>query len=84
MNEKIRRRLASIIVIIMLGVTFFGLVRFFGGPLYDCVMGDCGKQALPLGAAYAHQFLGWQTSVLVVWSVGLFSLWLLRDKRNKK
>ena len=35
-------------------------------------------------ADYAHQFLTWQTVVFVVWSVGLFCLWLLRSKRDEK
>jgi uncharacterized BrkB/YihY/UPF0761 family membrane protein len=82
MSEKIRARLASAIVIIMIGAFLFGLIRFFGGPLYECAIGDCGK---PLqGAAFAHQFLTWQTAIFVVWSVGLFLLWLLRNNRDTK
>jgi hypothetical protein len=84
MSEKIRSRAASIIVIIMIGVFAFGLMRFFGAPVYECALGDCGKTSGPPGAGYAHQFLTWQTTVFVVWSVGLFCLWLLRSGPNKK
>jgi hypothetical protein len=84
MSEKIRSRVASVIIMIMIGVFAFGLIRFFGAPVYECVLGDCGKASRPPAADYAHQFLTWQTIVFVVWSVGLFSLWLLRNNRNKK
>jgi uncharacterized BrkB/YihY/UPF0761 family membrane protein len=84
MSENIRARLASIIVIIMIGAFAFGLIRFFGGPLYECAIGNCGKPVQPQGAAFAHEFLTWQTTIFVVWSVGLFLLWLLRNNRKSK
>jgi hypothetical protein len=68
----------------MIGAFAFGLFRFFGAPVYECALGNCGKSAPPPDAAYAHQFLTWQTIVFVVWSVGLFSLWLLRSKHDTK
>ena len=83
MKEKIRNRLAAAIVFVMIGSFFFGLLRFFGGPLFSCLSGDCGRPAEPHDAAYAHQFLGWQTSVFVIWAIGLFVLWLLRSSREK-
>jgi len=84
MSEKFRGRLASIIVIVMIGAFAFGLLRFFGAPVFECTLGGCGKASPPPGADYAHQFLTWQTVVFVVWSVGLFCLWLLRSKRDEK
>ena len=84
MSKKIRSRLASVIIIAMIGVFIFGLIRFFGAPVFECALGDCGNAARPPGADYAHAFVSWQTLVFVVWSVGLFSLWLLRDRRNKE
>jgi hypothetical protein len=84
MSEKIRSRAASVIIMIMIGVFAFGLIRFFGAPVYECALGDCAKASRPPGGDYAHQFLTWQTLVFVVWSVGLFSLWLLRNNRKKK
>lgn len=83
MSEKIRGLAASVIIIIMIGAFAFGLLRFFGAPVFECALGDCGKASSPPGADYAHQFLTWQTTVFVVWSIGLFSLWLLRSNRNK-
>jgi hypothetical protein len=84
MSEKIRSRAASVIVIIMIGAFAFGLLRFFGAPVFECALGDCGKASAPPAADFAHQFVTWQTIVFVVWSVGLFSLWLLRSNRNKR
>ena len=84
MSEKMRNRLAAVIIFVMIGVFFFGLLRFFGGPLFACLTGDCASPVEPHDAAYAHQFLGWQTTVFVVWAMGLFALWLLHNNREKK
>jgi hypothetical protein len=84
MSENLRGRLAGIIVVVMLAVFAYGLIRFFDAPLYECILGNCGKPLQPHDAAYAHQFLGWQTTLFVVWAVGLFALWLLRNRREKK
>ena len=84
MSQKLRGHLAALIVLSMLGVFVYGLIRFFDVPLYECLLGNCGKPIAPRGADFAHQFLTWQTIVFVVWAAGLFALWLLRPKREKK
>lgn len=68
----------------MIAVFAYGLIRFFDAPLYQCMILQCGVPPPPRDAAYAHQFLGWQTTVFVVWAAGLFALWLLRNKREEK
>jgi hypothetical protein len=76
---NLRRRRTAIAIQAMMGIVFFyGLVRFFDAPLHPCPEhGYCGKQGQPHTEREYKEFEIWQTTLIVVWPIGMLTLYLL-------
>ena len=75
------RLLTAVIAIGMAIVFFYGIARFPDAPIHECATGFCGKQGQAHTIADYHAFSVWQTTIFIVWPIGLIFLTLLqRDK----
>ena len=73
------------IAIVMLAVFVYGLLEYPDAPIRPCTgsSGFCGKQGQPHTYSEYRQFESWQTTLIVVWPVGMLIAFLLNRKRSK-
>ncbi|HEV2162533.1 MAG TPA: hypothetical protein VGR52_09925 [Stellaceae bacterium] len=85
MLKRIHQILATCVVLVMFATFGYGLVLFPDAPLKRCVgahaSGYCGKNGQLYTAADYATFTTWQTTLFIVWPVGLaIVVVLLRPK----
>ncbi len=83
---KLKDAMGAVIVLGM-GVLFcYGWFRYPDGPLHPCTgpTGYCGKQGQPHTFAEYQAFELWQTTLFVVWPVGMLALFLLNRKKSRR
>ena len=76
--------LVAATVLVMGTVFFYGWFKFPDAPISECAgpTGFCGKQGQPHSFSDYHQFDIWQTSMFVVWPLGMLIAFLLNRKRS--
>ena len=77
--------LSIAIAIVMVAVFVYGLLEYPDAPIRPCTgsLGFCGKQNQPHSLLEYRQFLTWQAALVILWPLGLLSLFLLNRKRLK-
>lgn len=64
-------------------MVLYALMRFSDVPFHECASGYCGKRGLPHTAAEYHEFLVWQSTLLIGWVVCIGWALLLRVRGDK-
>jgi len=79
--KQIRQILAACVVTVMMATFVYGLVLFPDAPVKKCINGQpgdyCGRHGLHYTATDYATFETWQTTLFVVWPVGLLALVIL-------
>ena len=84
-NEKISENpVAGFVACLMLGIFFYGIIRFPDGPirmvdknLYQ------GKQGQTHTLEDFQKYKNWETSVTIVWPIGMLSLAFLKNCKKR-
>src|SRR5258707_15532677 len=72
------RSLSYCIGLVMVVLFVYGLIRYPDLPIRECPSGYCGRQGQPHTAAEYNAFKIWQTTLFIVWPIGMLTLLLLQ------
>jgi hypothetical protein len=77
--------LSVMIAIIMVAFFCYGLFQYPDAPIKPCTAspGFCGKQGQLHTLLEYQRFATWEHALIILWPVGLLSLFLLNRKRPK-
>jgi len=65
------RPLSNCIGLVMVVLFVYGLIRYPDLPIRECPSGYCGRQGQPHTAAEYNAFKIWQTTLFIVWPIGM-------------
>src|SRR6476620_9007383 len=77
------RSLSYCIALVMVVLFVYGLIRYPDLPIRECPSGYCGRQGQPHTAAEYNAFSRWQTTLFIVWPIGMLTLLLLQRGNTK-
>src|SRR5258705_2228668 len=78
------RSLSYCIGLVMVVLFVYGLIRYPDLPIRECPSGYCGRQGQPHTAAEYNAFSIWQTTLFIVWSIGMLIMLLLQRGKAQK
>ena len=78
------RPLSYCIGLVMVVLFVYGLIRYPDLPIRECPSGYCGRQGQPHTAAEYNAFSIWQTTLFIVWPVGMLIMLLLQRGKPKR
>jgi predicted secreted protein len=78
------RSLSYCIALVMVVLFVYGLIRYPDLPIRDCPSGYCGRQGQPHTAAEYNAFKIWQTTLFIVWPIGMLIMLLLQRGKPKR
>ena len=78
------RPLSYCIGLVMVVLFVCGLMRYPDLPIRECPSGYCGGQGQPHTAAEYNAFSIWQTTLFIVWPIGMLTLLLLQRGKPKR
>jgi hypothetical protein len=69
--------------IVMMVLFAYGAIRFYDGPISECATGYCSTHHQPHTASEYRAYKAWETTIFIVWPLGMAELFFLqRDKRK--
>src|SRR6266404_9241734 len=78
------RSLSYCIGLVMVVLFVYGLIRYPDLPIRECPSGYCGRQGQPHTAAEYNAFSIWQTTLFIVWPIGMLIMLLLQRGKPKR
>ena len=78
------RSLSYCIGLVMVVLFAYGLIRYPDLPIRECPSGYCGRQGQPHTAAEYNAFSIWQTTLFIVWPIGMLMMLLLQRGKPKR
>jgi predicted secreted protein len=78
------RSLSYCIALVMVVLFVYGLIRYPDLPIRECPSGYCGRQGQPHTAAEYNAFKIWQTTLFIVWPIGMLIMLLLQRGKPKR
>ena len=76
--------LPYLIGLVMIVLFVYGLIRYPDLPIRECPSGYCGRQGQPHTAAEYNAFSIWQTTLFIVWPIGMLIMLLLQRGKPKR
>ena len=75
----------AVLALVMGSVFFYGWFKYPDAPIQACAgkLGYCGKQGQPHSFLEYRQFMTWQTTLFVVWPMGMLIAFGLNKWRSK-
>ena len=78
------RSLSYCIGLVIIVLFVYGLIRYPDLPIRACASGYCGRQGQPHTAAEYNAFSIWQTTLFIVWPIGMLIMLLLQRGKPKR
>ena len=80
---KAKDVIGGLVALVMMSVFYYGWFKYPDAPIHECSgpTGFCGKQGQPHTALEFQQFEIWQTSLFVIWPMGMLIVFLINRKR---
>src|SRR6476659_4899602 len=78
------RSLSYCIGLVMVVLFVYGLVRYPDLPIRECPSGYCGRQGQPHTAAEYNAFSIWQTTLFIVWPIGMLIMQARKTQKVKR
>src|SRR6266576_5940636 len=78
------RPLGYCIGLVMVVLFVYGLIRYPDLPIRECPSGYCGRQGQPHTAAEYNAFKIWQTTLFIVWPIGMLIMLLFAARKTQK